>query len=433
MRQALETQKRTTATEVSAVRTAHFVARIGRLLFTNGADTRHVVSSITDVAQHLGQTAHVLVTSEGILVTIGTSEQFSTKVGHEITGTAVNMGRLLAIERIVDNIRDGQRDVDSIERQIDEVETSRDRYPALLVVIGVAATTGSLAMLFGSTSTVAAASFVTGVSSAFLRRVLPRICTNQIVDTFLVAILSGLVAVLTLRLTPNQSPVLALTAAGMILVPGVPLINGIREIASGHAGNGIARLTMGVAAVLAIGFALFTVGFVTGAELPVGSGPGTLHVPEDLLFSGVAAAGFALLFNVPPKGIAFCVLAGMTSHGLRTALELEAGLTLPIASLIGALAAGVIARLAAHVHRVPAVVFAFPGVVAMIPGSFGFRAGIGGLQIMAQGGATSPELVATTLGLAITTAVTTIAIGIGLALSLSSSPWDPLISRKRKA
>jgi len=65
------------------------------------------------------------------------------------------------------------------------------------------------------------------------------------------------------------------------------------------------------------------------------------------------------------------------------------------------------------------VVFAFPGVVAMIPGSYGFRAGIAGLQVMELGSAASATLVATTLGLAITTAVTTIAIGLGLALPLS--------------
>ncbi|MGV2140046.1 threonine/serine ThrE exporter family protein [Agrobacterium sp. 16-2014-1-2a] len=416
---------------VPAARAAHLAARIGRLLYVNGADAQHVAHNVTEVAGYLGHTAHVLVTSEGILVTVGSEEQFSTKVGHEVTATGVDMGKLLQIQQIVDEMRFGVDQPAMIERRINAAETDSGGYPEYVVVLGVAVTTGSLAMLFGSTLAVAIASFVAGLVSIILRHRLPAVLPNPFAVTFLVAILSGIVAVLALRLLPEESPILALTAAGMILVPGVPLINGIREVGTGHAGNGIARLTTGIALVLAIGFALFTVGFLTGAQLPVDAGPGILPVWEDLLFSGLAASGFAILFNVPPRAFIFCVLAGMASHGLRTSLE-GVGLNLPIASLIGALAAAVIARLAASIHRVPAVVFAFPGVVAMIPGSFGFRAGIGGLQIMSQGAAAPHELVANTMALAITTTVTTIAIGIGLALPLSGYPTTLTLTSARK-
>lgn len=416
---------------IPAARAAHLTARIGRLLYVNGADTQHVADSVTEVARYLGHTAHVLVTSEGMLVTVGTEEQFSTKVGHEVTATGVNMGKLLRIQRIVDDLRMRPAGPAAIERRLNAAEAERGGYPEYVVLLGVAATTGSLAMLFGSTIAVAIASFVAGLVSIFLRRHLPTVLPNPFAVTFVVAILSGLVSVLVLRICPQESPILALTAAGMILVPGVPLINGIREIATGHAGNGVARLTNGISLVLAIGFALYIVGYVTGAQLPVNAGPGMLPVPADLIFSGLAAAGFALLFNVPPRAIILCVLAGMASHGLRTGLE-GMGLNLPITSLIGALAAATIARLAASIHCVPAVVFAFPGVVAMIPGSFGFRASIGGLQIMSQGTAAPYELVANTLALAITTTVTTIAIGIGLALPLAGYRKMPFPKSPRK-
>lgn len=416
---------------IPAAKAAHLAARIGRLLYVNGADTQHVADNVVAVARHLGHTAHVLVTLEGILVTVGTEEQFTTKVGHEVTVTGVNMGKLLKIQRIVDEMPLRGDGPGAIEQRINAAEAGREGYPEYVVLLGVAVTTGSLAMLFGSTYAVAIASFAAGLISLFLRRRLPALLGNPFAVTFVVAILSGLVAVFALKLRPTESPVFALTAAGMILVPGVPLINGIREIATGHAGNGVARLTTGTSLVLAIGFALYTVAFVTGAQLPVDVGPGTLPVGGDLLFSGLAAAGFAILFNVPPRAIVFCVLAGMASHGLRTALE-GLGLNLPIASLVGALAAASIARLAASIYRVPAIVFAFPGVVAMIPGSFGFRAGIGGLQIMSEGAAAPHALTATTLALTITTTVTTIAIGIGLALPLSGYPKMPPPPSARK-
>jgi uncharacterized membrane protein YjjP (DUF1212 family) len=414
-------QREPSQAAISPAQAAHIAARIGRLLFVSGADTGHTARSVTDVARHLGYTAHVLVTAGGILVTVGSNEQFSTKVGHEVTATGVDMGRLFELERIIDEIKRIPLDTTAIERRIDATETGIGGYPKILVMFGVGTTTGSLSMLFGSSLTVAAAAFAAGVVTAVLRRRLPALLPNPFAVTFAVAIISGLVAVFALRLTPAESPILALTAAGMILVPGVPLINSIRDLVTGHADNGMARLTGGTAVVLSIGFALYIVGILTGAELPVDHGPGMLPIGLDIFFSGLAAGGFALLFNVPRGAIGFCVVAGMVSHGLRTELE-TMGLTLPIASMFGAVAAALIARLAAWLHRVPAVVFAFPGVVALIPGSYGFRAGIAGLQVMGQGAAATPELVGTTLALAITTAVTTIAVGLGLALPLSGSP-----------
>lgn len=403
---------------LQAAEAAHLAARIGRILFTNGADTHHVNRAIIDATRDMGHVAHVLVTSEAILVTVGTNKQFSTKVGQGFSSAAVNMGKLAAINDLIEDIRTGRLDAEAIERRLDAIENAASRYPAYLVVFGVTMTTAALARLFGATWIVVAASLAAGLVSVLLRRRMPSIWPNQFADTFVVATLSGLVAVLVLQFFPGESPVLALTAAGMILVPGVPLINGVREVTSGNAGNGVARLTTGIATVLAIGFALFTVSFVTGADLPIDGGPGSLSVPQDLFFAGLAAAGFTLLFNVPPKAIGFCIVAGMTSHGLRTLLE-HAGLALPISSLLGAFAAGLIARFAAGIHKVPAVVFAFPGVVALIPGSFGFRAGIGGLQIMAQGVGSSQSLVAMTLSLIIITVVTTTAIAIGLVLAFS--------------
>ncbi|WP_037083773.1 threonine/serine ThrE exporter family protein [Neorhizobium vignae] len=404
-------------------RAAHLAARIGRVLFVNGADSQHVSRAVAGVAGDMGHAAHVLVTSEAVLVTVGTNEQFCTKVGQAFSSPSVNMGRLTAVNELLEEVKLGELDADAIEGRLDDIEASRGRYPVGLVVLGVTVTTAALTKLFGATWAVVAASLVSGLVSALLRRWMPSVWSNQFGDAFVVAILSGLTAVIVLRFYPDESPVLALTAAGMILVPGVPLINGVREVTSGYAGNGVARLTTGIATVLAIGFALFTVSFVTGAVLPVNAAPGSLQVPEDLLFAGLAAVGFALLFNVPPKAICFCVIAGMTSHGLRTLFE-HAGLALPISSLLGALSAGLIARLGAQIHDVPAVAFAFPGVVALIPGSYGFRAGIAGLQIMAQGAEASPALVATMLSLIITTIVTTSAIAIGLVLAFSGPAQD---------
>jgi uncharacterized membrane protein YjjB (DUF3815 family) len=143
-----------------------------------------------------------------------------------------------------------------------------------------------------------------------------------------------------------------------------------------------------------------------------------LPVADDFLFSALAGAGFALLFNVPVRAAWACVVCAMAGHGLRTALE-HLGLDLALGSLVGAFAATFLARLIAGHFRVSPVTFAFPGVVAMIPGSYAFRAGAGGLAVMQAGAGASPALIGETLGLAVTAVVVTAAIAIGLCLALA--------------
>ena len=105
---------------------------------------------------------------------------------------------------------------------------------------------------------------------------------------------------------------------------------------------------------MAIAFGLFLAASFAGD-----SGPALLPVGEDLLFSALAASGFALLFNVPVKAAGACMLCGMAGHGLRTALA-HMGLNLVVGSLVAAFAAGLLARLLAHHFKVPAITSPFP-------------------------------------------------------------------------
>jgi uncharacterized membrane protein YjjB (DUF3815 family) len=237
--------------------------------------------------------------------------------------------------------------------------------------------------------------------------------------------LAGAVAMLAF---PGDAPTLCLVVAGMILVPGVPLLNGVRDTLGNHVGMGLARLTLGTVTVLAIALGLFLAAGFVGDRLPVQGGTVLLPVAEDLLFSALAGLGYALLFNVPARAGWACMVCAMAGHGLRTAL-LHLGADMAVGSLAGAFAATLLARIFAQRFAVPAATFAFPGVVAMIPGAYAFRAGIGGLAVMHAGAAASPALLAETVGLVVTTMVVTAAIAIGLSLALAlpfpSAPGDP--------
>ena len=276
-----------------------------------------------------------------------------------------------------------------------------------------------MARLFGGSWAVVAVALLVGMVTQALRQSLAARGANPIAGAGLAAFGGGATGALVMKLFPADSPTLCLVAAGMILVPGVPLINGVRDTVGNHLGNGIARLLFGTVTVLAIAFGLFLAAGVAGDTLPVGAHFPPLPLAQDLLFSALAGAGYALLFNVPPRLAWACCLCALAGHGSRTAL-VGMGLDLPLASFAGAFVATLLARLLSQRTGAPTVTFAFPGVVAMIPGFYAFQAGIGGLAIMNTGATTPAALLGETIGLAVTAVMITAGIAIGLCLALAA-------------
>ncbi|HVY17784.1 MAG TPA: threonine/serine exporter family protein, partial [Rhodopila sp.] len=356
---------------------AHVALRLGRLMLAKGADTQLIEGKVKALVGRAGYDTHLLIWPEGLLLTVDNDASFRTKLGHGIAGMTVDMGALMRL----DHIARANGDMAQIDQALSGVETAHGRYPAWLVVLGMGITAACLARLFGGEAPVVVVSAVVGAVSTLLRQRLGAWHANPIASAFVIALLTGLVGAVGMRAFPGVSPALCLVTAGMILTPGVPLINGVRDALAGHIGMGVGRLAIAAITVVAITFGLFLAALFASDPFPVGGTPQSLSVIEDVLVAGLGAVGFALLFNVPAWAIWACILCGMSGHGLRTALS-HAGWSLASGSLVGAAVAALIARIVARQFDVPPVVFAFPGIVAMIPGSFAFRAGVGALAIM---------------------------------------------------
>lgn len=100
----------------------------------------------------------------------------------------------------------------------------------------------------------------------------------------------------------------------------------------------------------------------------------------DALWSALAAAGFAILFNVPRRALLGCIVTGAVGHSLRTLLMLY-GFTIEAATLTGATAVGFLAWGFARHYQIPSLIFAVCGTIPMVPGSYAYRAMIGLIRV----------------------------------------------------
>jgi len=331
------------------------------------------------------------------------------------------MGTVAAAKTVLEEAEQGRLTLAALSDRLDAIEHHPPAYPRWLVALALGGTAASLSRLFGGDWGAFLVAGLAGIVSTWLRLALGGRGANPVLVAFTAALLGGLIGGAGVRLGASHTAALCLVTPAMILVPGVPLINGVQDMIRNHVTLGLSRLGFAGLLVSAIAFGLVTGALVTGVRIPVNAATVTIGLAQDALFSATAAAGFALLFNVPPRLIWACIACGIASHTLRTLL-FQLGVDIIVGTLIGSLAAGFLAHGFARAFDAPPPAFAFPGVVAMIPGAYAFRAVVGCLQIART--AASPAVVAETLALAITVALMVAGIAIGIAApALLAAPF----------
>lgn len=95
-------------------------------------------------------------------------------------------------------------------------------------------------------------------------------------------------------------------------------------------------------------------------------------------WSGLAALGFSILFNTPPRTLVAIWVGGFIAGSVKfgtMALFPEAGFI--ISSFLAALMVGFVSIPMAHLRHVPPVIFSIPSVIPLIPGVFAYRTMLG--------------------------------------------------------
>jgi len=161
----------------------------------------------------------------------------------------------------------------------------------------------------------------------------------------------------------------------LFLVPGFPLVAAMLDLLQHQTVAALSRLAYGTMLFLAATFGLSVIVAIARIDLTPQAAL-ELAYPLKLMLRGVASfvggVGFALLFNNSVRtALAVGVLALMANE-LRLGLQ-DAGMMLAPASFFGALAVGLLARLAEDRLEAPRIALTVPAIVIMIPGVYAFE------------------------------------------------------------
>ena len=235
------------------------------------------------------------------------------------------MSAIEAINRLVDDAGGGRLHLDEVRAALDAIEHQPPAYPRWLVVVGLGVTAASLSRLFGGDWLACLAAGLAGAIGTWVRLEFGRRQVNPVLSAFIVALLSGIVGGVIVAFGTSSTPALSLVAPAMILVPGVPLINGILDMIRNHVTMGLSRLGFAALVVLAIALGVFAATRLTRVAVPVDSATLTVGVPQDAFFSALAAGGYALLFSVRARMAWACGgLRRRQPHASHSAVSLRA-------------------------------------------------------------------------------------------------------------
>lgn len=155
---------------------------------------------------------------------------------------------------------------EELHRKIDEV-LERKQQPFYVGLISGAVIGASFAVFFGGNLSDALASGIVGLLTVLLNRRIGKFSQNPLAVVFAVSFLAGLLSVLTVYLGIGEHTDKIMIGVIMLLIPGIALTNGVRDMLTGDIAAGMLRVANAVliATAIACGFALSL--FVTGGGL----------------------------------------------------------------------------------------------------------------------------------------------------------------------
>ncbi len=343
--------------------------RAGIIVLKNGGETYRCEEIMCTVAKMLGaENVSAFATPTVVLLTCTNHDGRHHTHFKRILHRTINLGRITMLETEIKRLASKKNlDPIMISNVFRRIEHAPE-YPAWAVVLAIAAGSGCFSLLFGGSAAEAVTAFVIGavmriILVALNPLKLPGFLTS-ITGGFIISVLSALSFMLDLIPSINNVSISVL----MTLVPGVILVNAIRDTIAGDLVAGAAKLLEAfiIAAALSIGAALGLIPFPSDVSYISAISPWYSTVPA-LITAFFVTAAFAYFFYINKYDIITASLIGAV--GWLIFLILTQGMGMATAGyFISALFVAAASEIYASILKKPATIFIIPGIIPFVPG-----------------------------------------------------------------
>lgn len=364
----METKETFTSEDVLEV-----ASEAGHILLENGAEISRVEDTMERISSHYGvHTGHFFVLSNGIFTT-SSSNKYANVEFIPIRG--IQLSKVVEVNRLSYRIAAGKVSLTQARAELDAIRDEPMK-PAWEQIVGSAFGAAGFCAVFGGGFMDCAAAFVVGtllylfllfVSSKYLSKIVGGIC-NSLVATLL--------CLASYRLGFGSSLSNIIIGAIMPLIPGVPFVNGVRDLADSDYIAGTTRLTDAM-----LGFFCIALGVGTSFVLDGSIFQGMIELKGVTVNAETAGLGwqtlaafigtfaFAILFGVPRQQYATCGIIGAIGWAAFLIMT-RAGIAGTMVSItFSTVLICLMSRIVAVWDKCPSTVYLLCGIFPLVPGA----------------------------------------------------------------
>lgn len=335
--------------------------KMGEALQNSGAEVFRVEDTLNRIAAAYGaEEVNIFVITSSIVVTLTMPDlppQTQTRRLRKSTGNdLLELEQLNALSR---RICAEKPPVEEFQQQLSTI-LAQPGEPRLHLAGSVLAA-ASFAVFFGGSLWDGVLAGGVAVFICWMERWLAPFCLNGVAFQFIASFLSGMAALLCCRVCPVLHADMVLIGVIMLLVPGIPFTNAIRDILLGDIISGSLRL---VEARSAGGHAG---AWHDGSHLADGRCR-MMQTIIQLLSGALGSIGFGLLFHLNRRYLPAAGVGGLLAW-LAYLLAAPAVHGTFLANLMGGVCAALYAEFMARWYNAPSTPFFITAAVPLIPGS----------------------------------------------------------------
>lgn len=337
---------------------------IGKKMLECGAESNRVEDSVNRMLHKYNATE---IASYAISSQITVSAKFDGKVYtilKRVEPVNINYHRLDELNALSRKICANNMSYDEISYDFNKI-LNEATYPLWKIILGSILATSAFAIYFGGDYIDFIVAAVLGPIIVLSNRYFkPKI--NGFVHTILISFVVGIIGILFYKLNIGHHLDKVLIGTVMLLIPGMGLVNGVRDVFLGDTISGTLRIIESLLTAVSI-----AVGYCFAIYLLA---RGTMQTPENtvkwyvLMISGIVGTiGFAIIFHLRTKEIiisTFGTLFVLIGYIIfRNYIERPFTLVL-IAAIIGC----IYAELAARYAKKPAICILTVAILPLYPG-----------------------------------------------------------------
>ena len=354
-----------------------FCTTMGSRLIESGANLERVQLAVERISRAYGLTdVSLILLSTNISLSARDQTGYYAIRQKSIPPLKIQVNRLQSLNSLCYEVARQTPSPKDLKGLLDNASRVKE-YSDLQILLGRLCAMSCLCLMFGGQIREVFCALIVITVMHFTLHLLEFLGIDKILSNTLVMwIATTVICLLTGLGIASNKPALIITAT-MLVIPGVPLVNAMRNILCGNEMNGIlqtARATVETFA-LAMGIYLSILMFAkgTGIDGPVVS---SLTNPFILItLSFIASCGFGVIFGLKTRDLWMAGLGGMLT---RITMLLMA----PVSSrlfivTVSAFVASVYAEVLATIHKKPSTYYIYPTIIPLIPGDLFFYALMG--------------------------------------------------------